>query len=229
VSASRLDKLLVERGLAESRERARALILAGRVFVGGHRVDKAGRAVDGDAEIELRGIDPAGMNCLDVGVSTGGFTDCLLSRGAVRVVGVDVGYGQLAWKLRCDERVVVHERTNARTLTPELVGGKVDLAVIDVSFISLKLILPPVAACICREGGILALVKPQFEVGKGKVGSGGVVRDEPLRMEAVASVRAFGSGEAGLFDLGFVESPITGPKGNHEYFVRFKKSGVRAS
>jgi 23S rRNA (cytidine1920-2'-O)/16S rRNA (cytidine1409-2'-O)-methyltransferase len=243
---SRLDKVLFDRGLAGSRDRARALILAGNVYVNGRRADKAGEGVDEGAEIEVRGpdcpyvsrgglklagaldhfgLDPSGLRCLDVGISTGGFSDCLLQRGAREIVGVDVGYGQLAWKLRSDQRVRVLERTNARALKPEDVGEPADLAVIDVSFISLSLVLPAAAACVARGGDILALVKPQFEVGKGKVGAGGVVRDEALRREAVAGVREFAIG-LGLSDLGECESPITGPKGNHEYFLRLGK--VRA-
>jgi 23S rRNA (cytidine1920-2'-O)/16S rRNA (cytidine1409-2'-O)-methyltransferase len=241
---SRLDQILVERGLAPSREKAKALIMSGAVFVRGHRCDKAGHAVDCAAEIEVRGaacpyvsrggvklegaleafgIDPKAMRCLDVGVSTGGFTDCLLGRGAAQVIGVDVGYGQLDWKLRTDERVILHERTNARRMTPKLVGDPVDLAVIDVSFISLKLILPAVVACVHEGGIILPMVKPQFEVGKGNVGAGGVVRDENLRLEAVESVRQFGREELGFSDHGFAESPLKGPKGNVEYFIHFTR------
>ncbi len=242
---SRLDQILVERGLAPSREKAKALIMSGIVFVAGQRCDKAGHAVDLEAEIEVRGqgcpyvsrggiklagaldafgIDPAGMRCLDVGVSTGGFTDCLLQRGAAHVVGVDVGYGQLDWKLRNDERVTFFERTNARRMEPDLIGEPVDLAVIDVSFISLKLILPATAQCVKEGGIILPMVKPQFEVGKARVASGGVVREEKYRLEAVEEIRRFGRDELGLDDKGFMASSLPGPKGNIEYFIGFVKN-----
>ena len=160
------------------------------------------------------------MRCLDVGISTGGFTDCLLQRGATHVVGVDVGYGQLAWSLRQDERVTLIERTNARTLTLDMIGGEsVDLATIDVSFISLTLILPAVAKCVRPGGIILPMVKPQFEVGKDRVGAGGVVRDEALRREAADSVKRFLEGELGLRVVDESDNPLTGPKGNREIFL----------
>lgn len=238
---SRLDKALVDRGLAPSRERARALILAGKVEVDGQIVSKAGAQVGDAAALALRepdhpyvsrgalkliqGLDsfavaPEGMVCLDVGASTGGFTDVLLTRGAKRVYAIDVGYGQLAWKLRQDERVVVLERENVRKLDPGKVPEPCDLAVIDVSFISLAKVLPHVAGLLGPPGGkpIVALVKPQFEVGKDKVGKGGVVRDDALRHRAVNDVRAW------ALDHGFtvgeaVESPIRGPAGNIEYLL----------
>src|SRR5215212_3402397 len=204
----RLDKVLVDRGLAPSRERARALILAAKVTVAGQVVTKAGAPVDDGAEVALReddhpyvsrgalklvkgldafGIDPAGMTCLDVGASTGGFSDVLLRRGAARVYAIDVGYGQLAWSIRQDPRVVVIERTNVRTIDPARVPEPCDLAVIDVSFISLTLVLPRVRELLRPPAGkpIVALVKPQFEVGRALVGKGGVVRDPDARRGAV--------------------------------------------
>ncbi|MCC6159346.1 MAG: TlyA family RNA methyltransferase [Deltaproteobacteria bacterium] len=238
----RLDRILAERGLAPSRERAQALVMAGLVDVNGVREDKPGKLITPDARVEVRGadhpyvsrggvklagalealgVDPAGLRCLDVGQSTGGFTDCLLQRGAAHVVGVDVGYGQLDWKLRADPRVTVIERTNARAITPEVVGDPVDLAVIDVSFISLRLILPAVAACVKTGGRILAMVKPQFEVGRERVGAGGVVRDESARREAIDAVRAFGRDTLGFELAGEADSPIEGPSGNRETFVLF--------
>ncbi|MCB1152329.1 TlyA family RNA methyltransferase [bacterium] len=238
---TRLDILMHERGLAESREKAKAMILAGLVFVNGQRVDKAGHQLPDDVAIQVKGdacpyvsrgglklasaldrfgIDPAGMRCLDVGISTGGFTDCLLQRGAAHVIGVDVGYGQLAWSLRQDERVTLIERTNARTLTLDMIGGEpVDLATIDASFISLTLILPAVAKCVRPGGIILPMVKPQFEVGKDRVGAGGVVRDEALRREAADSVKRFLEGELGLRVVDESDNPLTGPKGNREIFL----------
>ncbi len=238
----RLDRCLAERGLSPSRERAQALVMAGLVDVNGVRADKPGRLVAADARVEVRGadhpfvsrggvklagaldalgVDPVGLRCLDVGQSTGGFTDCLLARGAAHVIGVDVGYGQLDWKLRADPRVTVIERTNARSIAPEVVGDPVDLAVIDVSFISLRLVLPAVAACVKDGGRILAMVKPQFEVGRERVGAGGVVRDESARREAIDAVTAFGCDALGLVPVGEADSPIEGPSGNRETFVLF--------
>lgn len=237
IARSRLDLLLVERGLAPSRERARALILAGKVEVDGRRVDKAGAAVGADAVIAVAGedhpyvsrggvklagaldglgIDPRGLVCLDVGASTGGFTDCLLRRGASRVFAVDVGYGQLAWSLRQDPRVVVMERTNARYLRE--LPQPIELCVIDASFISLRLLLEPVKGLLAPGGRILALVKPQFEVGRGKVGKGGVVRDEALRRSSADEV-ARAAAELGLAELGRIDSPLPGPQGNREIFL----------
>lgn len=241
----RLDKLLVERGLAETRERARALILAGEVVVAEHAADKAGQLVARDADIRLKGvglpyvsrgglklekaldgfaIDVTGLCVLDVGASTGGFTDCLLQRGARRVFAVDVGYGQLAWKLRQDERVVCMERTNIRYLEPSLLPEVPGLAVIDASFISLDKVLPNTLRLIERDGEIVALIKPQFEVGRGEVGKGGVVRDPLKHREVVDGVRALAEG-LGLQVLGVVESPILGPKGNREFLIHLKKTG----
>jgi 23S rRNA (cytidine1920-2'-O)/16S rRNA (cytidine1409-2'-O)-methyltransferase len=239
----RLDKLLVDRGYAESREGARRLVMAGAVQVAGRTVDKPGTAIDAAATIEVRSSEPRfasrggikldaalthfgvsleGAAVLDVGASTGGFTDCALQRGARTVYAVDVGYGQLDWKLRNDPRVVVLERTNARFLAAERLPGMPSVAVVDVSFISLRLVLPAVLACLEPGGTIVALVKPQFEVGKGRVGKGGVVRDPKLHEEVVAAIRSFGVG-IGLADLGYCESPIQGPKGNREFFVALRK------
>jgi len=235
----RLDRLLVERGLVPARERARALILAGQVLVNGTKVDKVGAMVPIEAAVILktpdqpyvsRGgvklaaaidsfkINVTGTVALDVGASTGGFTDCLLQHGAARVYCVDVGYGQLAWRLRQDSRVVVLERTNIRHLPREAIPEEVDLAVVDVSFISLKLVLPQMLLFLRPGGLILALVKPQFEVGKGQVGKGGVVRDPQLQLKAVAEIQSFAQG-LGLAVEGMIPSPILGPKGNQEYLL----------
>ena len=241
----RLDKLIVDRGLVPSRERARALIMAGQVVVGGHLADKAGQMVPVDAEIRLKGeslpfvsrgglklrkaleefdIDVTGVVALDVGASTGGFTDCLLQRGARRVFAVDVGYGQLAWKLRTDERVTNLEKTNIRHLDPLLLDETPDLAVIDASFISLDKVLPPTIRLVKEEGMIIALIKPQFEVGRGQVGKGGVVRDEKKHREVIASIRQLAE-SLGLDVRGETESPLLGPKGNREFLICMKKQG----
>jgi 23S rRNA (cytidine1920-2'-O)/16S rRNA (cytidine1409-2'-O)-methyltransferase len=237
----RLDQLLVERGLADSRARAQALLLAGRVRVGGGdgaRSDrKAGDLVAADIPLEVArplpfvsrggeklaaaldwfGVDPRDLVCLDVGASTGGFTDALLQRGARRVHAIDVGRGQLAEALRRDPRVVSRERTNARDLAPAALGEPVALAVVDVSFISLRLVLPPVAACLAPGGAVVALVKPQFEAGRGRA-PGGVVRDPEVHREvlvaALADARA-----AGLVPVGLTASPLLGPAGNREFFL----------
>jgi len=237
----RLDKLVVDRGLAPSRERARALILAGQVLVGGQPVTKAGTPIDPDAEIALRepdhpyvsrgglklvkgldafAIDPTGGVALDIGASTGGFTDVLLRRGARKVYAIDVGYGQLAWSLRQDPRVVVLERVNARSIDLEKVPEPCDLAVIDVSFISLTLVLPRVAELLRPPAGkpIVALIKPQFEAGRDAVGSGGVVRDPGARQGAIDKVRSWADAH-GFVAGDVVESPITGPAGNVEYLI----------
>jgi 23S rRNA (cytidine1920-2'-O)/16S rRNA (cytidine1409-2'-O)-methyltransferase len=234
----RLDTLLFARGLADSRAKAQALILAGRVLVDGVAVTKAGALVPLDAAITLKeapayvsrgggklapaldhfGVDVNGLVCLDAGASTGGFTDVLLSRGAARVYAVDVGYGQLDPKLRRDPRVVVRERTNLRLLSKEAVPEPIDLATLDLSFISLTLVLPKVLEFLRPGGAILVLVKPQFEVGKGQVGKGGVVRDPALQQQAVAKVaqaaRALGCTVSPAFP-----APLPGPKGNQEYFL----------
>ncbi|MEM4409391.1 MAG: TlyA family RNA methyltransferase [Candidatus Caldarchaeum sp.] len=234
----RLDELLVLRGLVDSRSKARALIMAGSVLVEGERVDKAGVMVAPQARIEVKGgqkyvsrgglkleaalkhfsIDPKGMVAIDIGASTGGFTDCLLKHGAERVHAVDVGYGQLDWSLRENKRVMVHERINARYLMFENIGERVDIATLDVSFISLTLVVPPLLS-ILRNGGILiALIKPQFEVGKGEVGRGGIVRDETKRMQVVDRIRGFLS-DLGFDVMGVIPSPIPGADGNIEYLI----------
>jgi 23S rRNA (cytidine1920-2'-O)/16S rRNA (cytidine1409-2'-O)-methyltransferase len=239
VERRRIDLLLVERGLVESRERARRLVMAGAVLVGDRPVTKPGTEVALDLEIRLRvpdspyvsrggdklagaldafGLAVGGLVALDVGASTGGFTDCLLQRGARRVIAVDVGYGQLAWRLREDARVVVIERTNVRTLTPDALPDVPDVAAIDVAFIPLALVLPAVAACVRPGGTIVALVKPQFEVGRARVGKGGVVRDPEARADAVAGVRGAAVG-LGLVVCGEAESVLPGPKGNREVFL----------
>lgn len=234
----RLDKLLLARNLETSRQKAQALIGAGQVLVNGQVVDKAGSQVPETCHIEIkqrcpyvsRGgfklakgleffqIDPSGLICADVGASTGGFTDCLLQNGAIKVYAIDVGYGQLAWKLRQDSRVIVMERTNARHLQSGDIEDPIDLAVIDASFISLKLLLPPLLPFFKKESRILALIKPQFEVGRGKVGKGGVVREESLHDEVIAHIGDFAS-SLQLTSKGITESPILGPKGNKEFLI----------
>jgi 23S rRNA (cytidine1920-2'-O)/16S rRNA (cytidine1409-2'-O)-methyltransferase len=244
----RLDTLLVERALVRSRDRARALIMAGRVLVGDEPVTKPGTAVDAGADLRLRGedhpfvsrgglklegalddlgLDVAGKTILDVGASTGGFTDCCLKRGAVRAFCVDVGTNQLDWSLRSDPRVAVLEQTNARHLSPADLPGPADLAVIDVSFISLTLILEPVLGCLTPDGAVLAMIKPQFEAGRGQVGKGGVVRDPGIRERAVQSVIGFAAG-LGLAMIGRADSKVPGPKGNVEVFVHFERGGADA-
>ena len=241
MARERLDKLMVDRGLASSRERARALIMSGSVLVGGHAETKPGTQLDPAVAIALKaedhpyvsrgalklvkgldafGIDPSGLTALDIGASTGGFTDVLLRRGATKVYAIDVGYGQLAWQLRQDPRVVVLERQNARSMDLALVPEPCDLAVIDTSFISLTLILPRVAELLRPPAGkpIVALVKPQFEVGREQVGKGGVVRDEAARRGAVEKVRTWATAH-GFTAHEDVESPITGPAGNVEYLL----------
>ena len=239
----RLDKLLVERGLVQSRERASALILAGKVVVEDHAVDKVGTRIPIDADIRLKGgdipyvsrgglklekglesfdISVAGRVAIDVGASTGGFTDCLLQRGAVQVYAVDVGYGQLAWTLREDPRVVNLERTNIRDLTADTLGAAPSLAVIDASFISLDKVLPATLPLLAPDGEVLALIKPQFEVGRGQVGKGGVVRDPVQHAEVVEKVRE-SAASLGCRVLGVVESPLLGPKGNREFLIHLQK------
>jgi len=241
-----LDRLVVARGLAESRERARALILAGSVTVNGAPADKAGALVSENADIALRTadhpyvsrgglklegaldafrLDVTGFTALDVGASTGGFTDCLLRRGTRKVYAVDVGYGQFAWKLRQDERVVLLERTNIRHVTGDHIGEAVDLAVIDVSFISLRLVIPVVLPLVRTEGWILSLIKPQFEAGRDEIGKRGVVRDPAVHRTVIEKIDAFVR-EQGVRVLGTCESPITGPEGNREFFLLGKKETV---
>jgi 23S rRNA (cytidine1920-2'-O)/16S rRNA (cytidine1409-2'-O)-methyltransferase len=239
----RLDRLLVERGIALTRERARALILSGIVLVGKERVDKAGALVAADAEIRLRGedhpyvsrggvklksaldaftIDVTGLVALDVGASTGGFTDCLLQAGAKKVYAVDVGYGQFAWKLRKDKRVVLFEKTNIRFFDGRGIEDTVDIATVDTSFISLKLVLPRVVSLVGDKASILALIKPQFEVGKGEVGKKGVVTDPATHERVIEDVAGFCRGLQ-LEVRGTCESPLHGPAGNREFFIYLKK------
>jgi 23S rRNA (cytidine1920-2'-O)/16S rRNA (cytidine1409-2'-O)-methyltransferase len=244
----RLDAELVRRGLARSREQAAELIAARRVTVGGAVATKAATGVTTDvalvvaddpsrpdyvsrgghklagalAAFERSGLTVAGRRCLDAGASTGGFTDVLLRAGAASVVAVDVGYGQLAWPLRSDDRVQVHDRTNVRDLTPDLVGGRVDLVVGDLSFISLRLVLDALVGVTEEEGDLVLMVKPQFEVGKDRVGRGGVVREPELRVEAVREVAGLAS-ERGWGACAVTTSPLPGPSGNVEYFLWLRR------
>jgi 23S rRNA (cytidine1920-2'-O)/16S rRNA (cytidine1409-2'-O)-methyltransferase len=237
---SRVDVELVRRGLARSRQQAAELIGAGKVSIDGMPAVKPGTAVAATAALRVAddaergwvsrgahkivgaldafGITVAGRRCLDAGASTGGFTEVLLDRGAREVVAVDVGYGQLAWSLRSDPRVVVVERTNVRELTPAMVGGPVDAVVADLSFISLTTVLPALTRCASQNADIVPMVKPQFEVGKGQVGSGGVVHDPQLRADSVLAV-ARSADELGWHTLGVTASPLPGPSGNVEYFL----------
>lgn len=241
--SARLDAVLVERGLASSREKAQALILAGLVVVNDHAASKPGHRIPIGAQIRLKGepcpfvsrgglklaagleafgVEPSGRVCVDVGASTGGFTDCLLRQGAARVYAVDVGYGQLAWKLRRDPRVISIERQNIRELSREAIPERIDLVVVDASFISLKLVLPKVREILGGGGEALALVKPQFEVGKGMVGKGGVVRDPELRRRALEDVCEAARG-FGFQVIATMESPVTGAKmGNVEFLVHLR-------
>lgn len=245
VTRARLDAELVRRGLARSRQQAGELIEQGRVAVRGVVAGKAATVVDRDTPVVVRHtgerewasrgahkligaldeleVHVAGARCLDAGASTGGFTDVLLERGAAGVVAVDVGYGQLVWRLRSDERVRVLDRTNVRALTPEDIGGPVDLTVADLSFISLRTVLPALVAC--TAGTILPMVKPQFEVGRERLGSGGVVRDPELRLSALAGV-ATAARELGLVLRGAAPSPLPGPSGNVEFFLLLDREGA---
>lgn len=243
----RLDVLLFEKGMVPSRERAKAIIMSGIVYVNNQKADKAGMSIPEDAEIEIRGktnafvsrgglkiekalnyfkIDPNGLCAMDIGASTGGFTDCLLTRGARKVFSIDVGYGQLAWKLRQDPRVVCMERTNIRYVTPDMLDGEQpEFAVIDVSFISLKLVLPVVAQLLSDNGRIACLIKPQFEAGKGKVGKKGVVRDPAIHQEVLeAFIENAHAAGFHVYDLTF--SPIKGPEGNIEFLGYLGKEGT---
>jgi 23S rRNA (cytidine1920-2'-O)/16S rRNA (cytidine1409-2'-O)-methyltransferase len=236
----RLDQALVDRGLAESRSQAQALVMAGKVFSGTLRLEKPGHRVAPDQPIEVRGpahpwvsrgglklahglshfqISAEGCVALDIGASTGGFTDVLLAQGAARVFAVDVGRGQLAWKLRQDARVTVLEGVNARYLTEDQVPQAIDLVVCDASFIGLELVLPAGLALARPGAHLIALIKPQFEVGKGRVGKGGVVRDPALHEEVKARIRAWLGDEMGWHVLGVTESPIRGPEGNIEFLI----------
>ncbi len=244
----RADRLLVARDLAGDRTRAQALILAGRVFSGETRVDKAGQLLEPDSPLEVRGrdhpwvgrgglklahgldrfaIDPEGLVCLDIGASTGGFTDVQLTRGAAKVFAVDVGHGQLAWKLRSDPRVVVLERTNARHLTRTEVPEPIDLVTCDASFIGLETVLPASMALTAPGARLVALIKPQFEAGKDQVGKGGVVRDPDLHAEVCARIEAWLGARAGWRVLGVTESPILGPEGNKEFLIAAVREGAR--
>ncbi len=245
----RLDQLLVDRGLVDSRARAQALVMAGKVFCDTRRLDKPGQRISPDLPLTVKGqdhpwvsrgglklvagldafgIDPAGAVCLDVGASTGGFTDVLLSRGAARVHAVDVGYGQLAHRVRTDGRVVVLERTNARHLTAGQVPEPVDLVVCDASFIGLRTVLPAALALARPGAALVALIKPQFEVGPERVGKGGVVRDAALHAEVCETIRAWLEGSAGWSVLGLTDSPITGPEGNREFLIGARRGSVAA-
>ena len=240
----RLDQRVFELGFTESRERAKTTVMSGIVFVNGQRADKPGMPVDPDADIEVRGvalpfvsrggfkldkalkvfpIDPAGKTCIDCGASTGGFTDVLLQHGAAKVYAVDVGYGQLAWQLRTDPRVVNLERTNARYLTREQIPEEIDFFSVDVSFISLKIILPAVRPLLKDGGKAVCLIKPQFEAGREKVGKKGVVRDKAVHEEVVQMICDFAV-ENGYSVLGLTFSPVKGPEGNIEYLVFLQKS-----
>ena len=239
----RLDQLVFDRGLTESRERAKTSVMAGLVLVNGQRMDKPGTPVPEDAEIVLKGdaipyvsrgglklekalkifeFDPSGMVCIDCGASTGGFTDVLLKNGAKKVFAVDVGYGQLAWSLRTDERVVSMERTNIRYVTPEMLGETPELAVMDLSFISVRLVLPVVRDLISENGHVMCLIKPQFEAGREKVGKKGVVRDKKVHLEVLRDFMDFVP-TAGFTLLGLGYSPIRGPEGNIEYLAHLQK------
>ena len=245
----RIDKILVERGFAESRTRAQALILAGQVLVREQRVDKAGQLIELDAEIRIKGealryasrgglkleaalrefdIDPVGKNCLDVGASTGGFTDCLLQHGAARVWATDVGHNQLVWRLRQDPRVVVLEGENARQLDPGQFPIRFDLVTIDVSFISLTRILPAVRPCLSDPGDCIALIKPQFEVGKGEVGRGGIVTDAAKHRRVLNEIKE-AAAAMGFRPVGLIESPILGAEGNREFLMHLKPARENGS
>ena len=242
----RLDVLLVSRGLAESREKAKTMIMEGIVFVNGQREDKAGASFAADAPIEVRGqtlryvsrgglklekamthfgVTLAGKVCMDVGASTGGFTDCMLQNGAVKVFSVDVGRGQLAWKLRNDERVVCMEKTNIRYVTPEDIGVPVEFSSIDVSFISLTKVLLPVREILTDHGEIVCLIKPQFEAGREKVGKKGVVREPETHLEVIEKVMDYAK-ELGFGRKHLEFSPIKGPEGNIEYLLHLEKNGT---
>lgn len=243
VSKERIDKLLIEKRIVQSRERARSLVMEGRVIVEDRTIDKPGTKVDVEAQLQIRGEDlpyvsrggvklegalnafgvhPSGMVVMDVGASTGGFTDCVLQKGARKVYAVDVGYGQLAWKLRKDPRVVNLERRNIRYLKREEIEEEVDLILIDTSFISIEKYLPHLLGFLRKGGTIISLIKPQFEVGKGEVGKGGVVKDPALHQKVIERISQFSRG-LGLMVLRVIESSLLGPKGNKEFFIYLKK------
>ena len=240
---SRADERLVQVGLAESRSKAQALILSGSVYADGRMLSKAGTLIEESVRLEVKsripsyvsrggnklegaigafGISVDGLVALDVGASTGGFSDCMLKHGARKVFAVDVGYGQLDWKLRNDPRVVVLEKTNARNLTKNMLGESVEFAVIDASFISLTLLIPPVLSVLEPGGLVVALIKPQFEVGREEVGKGGVVRDPEKHARVCRKIEEFVQ-ECGCKPVGVIESPLLGPKGNKEFFIAFNK------
>lgn len=233
----RLDVLLVEQGYADSRTKAQAIIMSGQVYVAGQKADKPGISYDGSVELEVRGascpyvsrgglklekalrdfgVDPTGFVCSDSGASTGGFTDCLLQQGASKVFAIDVGYGQLDWKIRSDPRVVVMERTNVRYVTPEQLGEPLDLSVVDVSFISLKIVLPVIKTFLKSDGQVLCLIKPQFEAGRDKVGKKGVVRDPETHKEVLDDFIDLAN-QLNFKILGLTFSPVKGPEGNIEF------------
>ena len=242
----RADQLLVEQGLAESRAKAQALILAGLVSVAGRRIDKAGTPIAEDTELTVAGrdhpwvsrgglklvhaldhftLDPAGLVALDIGASTGGFTDVLLARGVARVHAVDVGRGQLAWKLRQDPRVVVHEGVNARYLSRAAIPEPIDLVTCDASFIGLETVLPASLALTAEHAALVALIKPQFEAGPKEVGKGGVVRDPAVHRAVCERISAWLEAQPGWRVVGITESPITGPAGNHEFLIYGRREG----
>ncbi|MBT8037530.1 MAG: TlyA family RNA methyltransferase [Verrucomicrobiae bacterium] len=241
-SRERADSLLVARGLCDSREQAKRLILAGEVLTGTTVVAKPSTKIASDAALTVKerpkfvgrgglkmegaldafGIDPTGLTCLDVGASTGGFTDCLLQRGALKVHAIDVGTNQLVWKLRSDPRVIVKEKFNARHMTPEDIGELIDLAVTDVSFISLTKILPPMFATLKEDGEIICLIKPQFELNREDISKGGIVRDPDLHQRAVDKIHHFVTSELGHTWIECIDSPITGTDGNREFLAWLK-------
>ena len=244
----RLDNLIVQKGITESREKAKALIMAGQIYINNQKCDKAGQMIDPEkVNVELRGetlkyVSRGGLKlekamksfpilledkvCMDIGASTGGFTDCMLQNGAKKVFAVDVGYGQFAWKLRNDERVVNMERTNIRYVKPEQIGEKLDFASVDVSFISLKLVLPVAKTLLSDYGEIVALIKPQFEAGREQVGKKGVVKDPGVHFSVIKTIVDFVT-EIGFGVEGLVFSPIKGPEGNIEYLIYLKNNGEK--
>lgn len=242
----RLDMLLVEQGYAQNRTKAQAIIMSGQVYVNGQKADKPGISYEESADIEVRstgcpyvsrgglklekalrdfGVNPEGYVCSDSGASTGGFTDCLLQQGAKKVFAIDVGYGQLDWKIRSDPRVVVMERTNVRYVTPEQLGEPLDLSVVDVSFISLRIVLPVIKTFLKQTGQVLCLIKPQFEAGKEKVGKKGVVRDPAIHKEVLDNFVAL-TKEIGFQIMGLTFSPVKGPEGNIEFLAHLSLSNT---
>lgn len=245
MAKERVDKMLVDRGLAESRTKAQALIMAGLVYVGTQRIDKAGQMLPTDCELVLKGqdhpwvsrggmklakalehfaIDPSGLVAADIGASTGGFTDVLLTHDAARIYAIDVGHGQLAWKLRNDPRVVVMEKTNARYLSVQEIPEPLDLVVCDASFIGLQTVLPAALTLTKPSALAIALIKPQFEVGPAQVGKGGVVRDPALHQTVIERITAWFNGLPGWSVIGITESPILGPEGNKEFLIAARRS-----